>query len=467
MPLLSQDEALARARRIVEASPAGETEVTLDGVVDRFVRFADCGPTQSADRERCDVAVRVRVGTPGVDAREARASSGSLDEGALRAALERALALAQASPPDPELAPLGGPVDVAETALQRPTMDHTFREKVRWVEHALARTRERELFPAGLIETSGMTRTIVNSAGRAVHGERSRAAFSLTASSGVDSGLAAGSGFGAAIASNVEDIDPGRVVERATRKAVASRDPVAIEPGEYTVVLEPAAVGALLLFTGYRGFGARELEEKGSFLCGRLGRRAFSAGLSIRDDAAHEVYPGFLFDGEGSPRRRTALVERGELRGPVTDARWAKRLGIANTGHARPQPSARGPAPENLVVAPGDASLEELVAGVERGLLVTQLHCTSMIEPLGLTLTGTTRNGTFLIEDGSLAAPVRNLRFTQSLVEALGRVRRVGREPEVAGAPFSGEIVCPALCIDGFRFTSTTDLRAPALSSRP
>jgi PmbA protein len=238
---------------------------------------------------------------------------------------------------------------------------------------------------------------------------------------------------------------------------VRNRAPEPPAAGDYPVVLEPAAVSSILLFAAYQGFGAQEVEEQASFLCGRMGTRCFSELLTVHDDAANPLYPGFLFDGEGSPRRRVALIEEGTLSGPVTDRRWAARSGQPNTGHARPQPTAEGPRAENLCVAPGATSRDELIAGLERGLLVTQFHYTNLIDPRSLLLTGMTRNGTFLVEDGRIVRAVHNLRFTDSLVRAFAGVRAVGRELEVVGALFDGEVVCPALALDSFRFTSTTD----------
>lgn len=452
MTITRDEQSVEIAERLVAESTADETEVTLDAVEDRFVRFAEDGPTQDADRERVDVGIRVRFSSPG-GIREARATCGSLDPDALRAALRRALTLARIVEPNPELVPLGGPVEVPETAPDRPTLDHTFGEKAAFVAQAVEACRARGLLPAGLVRTTGLARTLVSSTGRAVHGARSRASFSLTATSSLEGGA---SGFAEAIASDVQRIDPASVVRRAVEKAERARDPRPVEPGEYTVVLEPAAVSALLLFAAYQGFGAQEVHEKASFLCGRIGERVAPGELSIFDDAHNAVHPGLPFDGEGTPKCRVALVDHGILGPPVTDSRWAEKTGAPNTGHAQPQPTTEGPSAQNLVVAPGEERIEDLVSGVGRGLLVTQFHYTNVIEPLDLTLTGMTRNGTFAIENGRVVHAVRDLRFTQSLVGALARITGVGRDLDVAGALFDGEVVCPALRIERFRFTSTT-----------
>ncbi len=460
MAHLQQDQARQLMTHQVESSPADHTQATLECSEDRFQRFAGEGPTQNADRERYELSVRVRVAGGGSQRgafegwREARASCGTLDQDDAQAALKRALTLAEFGEPNPELVPMGGPTQVPESAPQRPTLDHTFREKGEAVALALEACQSEGLVASGLVQTTALSRTLVNSEGRAVHGARSRASFSVTASPG---GAEGASGFAEAIHANVERIDPAQVVRRAVDKAVRGRSPRAIEPGEYTVVLEPAAVASLLLFAAYQGFGAREVEEKSSFLCGRVGERLFPGLLTIRDHAANEIYPGMLFDGEGSARRCVDLLQDGILRGPVTDQRWADRLGVENTGHAVQQPSPDGPTCQNLVLSAGDLSLEDLVAGVERGLLVSQFHYTNMIEPQELTLTGMTRNGLFAIQGGRVAEPVQNLRFTQTLVGALQNVTGVGNQLEVAGALFDGEVICPALRIDNFRFTSTAD----------
>jgi PmbA protein len=462
MPLCTADEAFEIARAIVLRSPADETEVTVDSLEDRFVRFAGEGPTQDGDRERVEIAIRARFGprggpraggvpsAPG-EWREARTTCGSLSRTSLERALEQCVELARASPSNPELVELGGPVDVPQTSPERPTLDHTFQEKAEWIGQALEAARAAGLSASGLAQTTALSRAIVNSRGREVHGATSRASFACTASG------RGGAGFAHAIASNVDALDPRGVIARAVDKASRSQSPRSLEPGEYTVVLEPPAVSAILLFAAYQGFGAREVEEGSSFLCGRIGERALSESVTIWDDAANELLAGLAFDGEGTPKRRVPLVERGVLGQPVTDRTWANKRGTQSTGHAQPQPSSQGPMPANLVVARGDSSLEELIEGVERGLLVSQLHYVNAIDPKELLLTGMTRNGTFLIEGGRVQTAVKNLRFTDGLVRALSAVTGVGDTWQVAGALFEGEVVAPPLRIDGFRFTSTTD----------
>lgn len=454
MTLLSSDHALEVCQALVDASPADETEVTLQAEEDRFVRYSPEGPSQNGDRERYELSIRVRLHTEG-GWKEARASLGTLglDDG--RAAIKRAMALAGAAAPDPKRLPLGGAVDIPGSAPHRPTQDHSFREKAEWIEAALTSCDQADLEPAGLARTTVFSRSLVNSAGRVAEGALSRAHFSLTATPSDGSG---DGGVAEQTHCDVGCIDPSEVIARAVDRGTRGRNPQKIEAQEYTVVLEPLAVSSLMLFLGYAGLGAQELHEECSPLVGRIGERIFPEDLHLQDDAGSLLHPGWRFDGEGTPRSQVDLITAGAFGHPVTDARWARTLGLPDTGHSPAQPSSDGPAPENLVLAAGPDSVEQLIHGVDNGLLISQFHYTNLIEPRDMILTGMTRGGTFRIQAGAVGHSVCNLRFTQSLVEALTRVTGVGNRLEVVGALFDGEIVCPALRIDGFRFTSTTEL---------
>ncbi len=452
MSILSNDHAVELCQQMVEQSPAAQTEVSLLAVEDRFVRFACHGPTQNADREKYEVAMRVRVQANGA-LREARATCGTIDPDDMRATLKRALTLAEHADPVAQGDVLGGAVTIPGSALERPTQDHTFREKRAWIEAAQAAAQPAGLATAGLVQTTALTRTLVNSAGRVAHGAKARASFALTAYDQKNSSVAASTEI---VHASVDKLDVSKAIASTVERAQAARAPQPIPAQEYTVILMPRAVSALLLGMAYRGFGAQEYHESRSPLCGRVGERIFPDGLCLMDDVHHELYPGIPFDGEGAPTLRTDLLRHGAFTGPVTNAHWARRLGLTNTGHGPAQPSSEGPRPQQLVLAPGHQSVEQLIASVDQGLLVHQFHYTNLMEPREMVFTGMTRGGTFRIEGGRVTHPVQNLRFTESLVRALTRVKGIGNQLEVAGALFGGEVLCPALRIDGFRFTSTT-----------
>lgn len=450
MSLPDSKALLAAARALCERSPADQTEVVVEAEADRFARYADAGPTQCADRERVDVSIRVQLAAPD-GFRTAKVCCGAFEGPAAERALERAIALAKVSPVDPGLHGLLGSVDVSPSEPPAATREHGLGDKVDWIQAALAACAPHGLKPAGLARTTSNTKALCTSEGRAVHGGSGTSSFSLTASG------ATGAGSHEGIASDVTQLDPRAVVEDAVETARRAQDPEAFGPEELPVVLGPQAVSSLLLFASYSGLGAREVHEKRSFLCGRVGEQVFRDCVDISDDVAHPLIGGLPFDGEGTPTRTVPLVQGGVPRGPVTDHHWSGVMGVENTGHARPQPDTEGPAPMHLVLHPGSATLEELIGGIDHGLYVRQFHYTNVIDPKDLMMTGMTRNGTFRIENGKLGAPVKNLRFTDSLVRVLDSVRAIGASPKVAGALFDGHVVAPPLALDRFRFTSATD----------
>jgi predicted Zn-dependent protease len=249
-------------------------------------------------------------------------------------------------------------------------------------------------------------------------------------------------------------IDAAALGREAAAKAGASNKAVSLDPGDYPVVLEEYAVVDILDMLGYLGFSALAVQEGRSFV--EPGRRVGSDLVTIRDDGADPAGLPMAFDYEGVAKERVELIDRGTCRGVVYDAQTAAREGRRSTGHGLPAPNSYGPFPINMVMAPGDTSREDLVAGLDRGLLVTRFHYTNPVHPKLAIVTGMTRDGTFLIENGAIVGPVRNLRFTQSYLEALGAVAAVGRERKTLRG-FLGGVVVPALRIDEFTFTGATE----------
>jgi len=222
-------------------------------------------------------------------------------------------------------------------------------------------------------------------------------------------------------------------------------------------VLEPAAVSTLVGFLAYMGFGGRALLEGRSCLSGKEGQTVSAPSISIWDDALSPLTLGIPFDFEGTPRKRVDLIKDGVFIDGVYDLRSAKQAGKRTTGHALPPPNPEGPFPLNLFMAPGDSTIEDMIAATRRGLLVTRFHYSNIVHTVESTITGMTRDGTFLIEDGQVKHPVKNFRFTQSILEALSSVSMIGRETELASEFFFSASRVPALKIDAFQFTGRSD----------
>ena len=217
------------------------------------------------------------------------------------------------------------------------------------------------------------------------------------------------------------------------------------------------AVDTLVAFLSYMGFGGRAVVEGRSPFSGKEGQRVCAESVDIYDDALSAETIGIPFDFEGTPKRRVSLIEEGVFRSGVHDRRSARMAGTESTGHALPPPNPEGPFPLNLLFEPGTASFEEMVGATERGLLVTRFHYSNIVHPKDAVITGMTRDGTFLIENGEIKHPVKNFRFTQSILEALSNVEMIGRESELASEFFFAASRVPALKISSFNFTSGSD----------
>jgi len=248
---------------------------------------------------------------------------------------------------------------------------------------------------------------------------------------------------------DIAAMNPAATAEVACDKCIAGRGAAAVSPGKYAVILEPAAVAELISTLGYLGLGALSLLEGRSFLCDRLGEKVVSERITIWDDATDSRGLAMPFDWEGQPRQKVMLIEKGIARGVVYDSRTANLTGRQTTGHALPAPNTAGPLPVHLFLAPGESTLQEMIASTERGILVTRFHYVNVVHEKQTVITGMTRDGTFLVKDGTLDKPLSNLRFTQSILAALEQTHLVGRE-----ATLNEYAYVPALKISEFAFTS-------------
>jgi predicted Zn-dependent protease len=270
-------------------------------------------------------------------------------------------------------------------------------------------------------------------------------------------------GWAANAGVSVDALDPAGVAARAAAK-VTGQDPIALEPGEYTVVLEADAIGSLLDFLGGLAFnGLAHVEGRGA-LSGRLGQRVAAPSINLSDSPRFTRTLPRAFDAEGAPKAPLPLIQDGVADAVTYDTRSAARAGTVSTGHAlAPGGSSWGSAPTNLVLTGGGAADEaELIAPIERGIYVTRFWYVNAVHEKSTLLTGMTRDGTFLIEDGKLAAPVQDMRFTDSVLrileatEALTSTQRLVCDAEFYGPRFATGVVTPALRAQGFRITGVS-----------
>ncbi len=460
--MLTRDQSAALFERVRKYATADEVEVLISSGRSELTRFANNTIHQHVAEEQSVVSVRAVVSQ-----RTARATTNKLDDDSLRRVVASAEALARVQQPDSDLLPMAGK-EAAEGGPSAParafetTAALTPEDRAAGVEKIVGVAQKNGLNAAGIFSSGESAEAILNSRGLFAWHEQTSAEVSVTML-GADS-----SGWQKSNSPDVQKLDPVALAETAVRKARESAAPREIPPGKYTVVLEPAAVLDLVGFMFY-DFGGMALLEQRSFLNNRLGGRIFGENVTIYDDVYHPLQSGAPFDGEGVRRRRVQLVVKGAVKNLVYARATAEKMKrselaaragrIESTGHGFSLPNEMGEAPMNIVFDSGPAAstqtVEQMVAGTERGILVTRLWYIREVDPYEKILTGMTRDGTFLIESGRLKHGVRNFRFNQSLVGMLSSVEAMSAPVRTSGEE-SFDMVVPAMKVRDFNFTEVT-----------
>jgi PmbA protein len=301
----------------------------------------------------------------------------------------------------------------------------------------------------GSFSTSGEALAIANSAGIRV--SQSRTSSQLLT---VHMSPGGGNGYAEAVSTDASTIDAAALGREAAAKARASDNAVSLPPGDYPVVLEEYAVTDITDYLGFLGFSALAVQESRSFF--EPGRKVGSDLVSIVDDGGDTAGLPMAFDYEGVRKQRVPLLEAGVCREVVYDSQTAARAGRTSTGHGLPAPNAYGPFPLNSIMAAGTTSRDDLIGGLDRGLLVTRFHYTNTVHPKLAIITGMTRDGTFLVEGGKITGPVRNLRFTMSYLDAIAGISAVSSSRKTLRGMLGGTVV-PAVRIDAWTFTGATE----------
>jgi PmbA protein len=440
---------LGLAERVLGfAEKESPTEVEVMAMADdgSLTRFANSEIHQNVAESNVQVNLRFVTGK-----RVGVASTNRSDDEGLRLLAERAAAIARNSEELGDWGGLPGPTPIREvpegyaasTAAASPEL------RAEGVRAVIAAADAAGVKSFGSFSTATETLGIANSKGIRAAQQRTVSQL-LTVAMAPDGG----SGYSESAAVDVSQIDAAEVGRQAAEKAKATGNPVAVDPGDWPVILEEYAVVDLLSMLGYMGFSALAVQEERSF--SEPGRKVGSELVSIVDDGTDPATLPMAFDYEGVAKERVSLIERGVCRDVVYDAQTAARAGRASTGHGLPAPNPYGPFPLNMAMAAGSTPRDELVKGLDRGLLVTRFHYTNPVHPKLAIVTGMTRDGTFYIEDGRIKGPVRNLRFTQSYLEALAATTAISSERRTLKGDFGGVLV-PAIRVDSWTFTGATE----------
>ena len=438
----------AAARRVLELSDAAAIEVITMEQDGALTRFANSEIHQNVVEHRVSLRIRVIEGD-----RLGVASTNRLDETALRETLARAREVASAQAPDAAQPGLAPPATIVPTALVRATVESTPNQRAELVGRMCATAGTGGVRAFGAVSADVTTFTIANSNGLFVSSPRCVATARMAAM-----GAAGNSGYGARTSQSIDDLEVQAAADEAVDRAVRHRDPITLDAGQYPVVMEEEAIGELLEYLAYIGFGALAVEEGRTFM--RPGERVSGPAVNIWDDGLDAGGLPMPFDFEGVPKQRVSLIEAGMATGVVHDMATAARAGVRSTGHGLPAPNPYGPMASNLFIGGGVAAGKEaLCEGIERGIWVTRLWYVNVVDPTSSVLTGMTRDGTFLIENGEVTRPIKNMRFTQSILEAFAGCSGATRATKlVAGTDydFVAAYNVPAMRLDSFNFTSAT-----------
>ncbi len=437
----AEDELKRFMSGLLERSPAQQTEVMVTEWDSALTRFANNGIHQNV-AER-NVSVRVRVVN---DGKTGVASINQLNERAAADVLKRAVAIADLQPRS-EVVPMPGPATARPVeAWSDATAATTPEERADFVQTVCTKAGQAGLKAFGAYSTTAGQFAIANSLGL-LHHQRSTQATVNSVVMGD-----AGSGYADRGAIDVRELDKDQLASEVIEKAQRNQNAQPVEPGVYEVVLEEYAVAEMLEFMSFMGFGALAAQEERSFM--RLGERITGEQVSIWDEGLDRTGVPASFDFEGVPKQRVELITNGVASGLVYDMQTATRAGRQSTGHGLPAPNTEGPFAVNLFMKPGSAVKADLVSDIKRGIWVTRFWYVRVVHPKASIITGMTREGTFLIENGKITRPVKDLRFTQSILEAFNGTLALTGSTKLQVSEYIGAARVPAVRLKAFAFTS-------------
>jgi PmbA protein len=467
--MLDQNKAHELFEKIRKYCTADDVEVIIGGGRSTLTRFANNAITQNVAEENYDISVRTVF-----DGRTARASTNKFDDDSLRRVVQSSEALARVQEPDLDLAPMyssdeaksasfrraGTEPDIPPSRYFEQTAKIGPLERAEVVRQMVAVALREKLTAAGVCADGEHIEALFNSRGIARFHRQSSAEASITMLAG------SSSGWQKANSPDVSKLNSVALAETAAKKARDSAAPQELAAGKYTVILEASAVLDMIGF-GFWDFGGLALLDQRSFLNNRIGTQLFGKNITVFDDAYHPLQSGPAFDGEGVRRQRIELIRNGVVKNVVHSRATAMRLNksefksqvgeVHPTGHGFPLPNELGEMPMNIVFEPSNhpKSVDQMISETERGVLVTRLWYIREVEPYEKMLTGMTRDGTFLIENGRVKHGILNFRFNESLIHMLSNVEAMS-EPARASGEESFDMVVPAMKVKDFNFTEVT-----------
>ncbi|RBL91652.1 TldD/PmbA family protein [Chitinophaga flava] len=442
MAILKKEEAKALLQKVLAYSKADECEVALRGEEGGNIRYARNAVSTAGDIDNVTLSVTSSFGK-----RSGTATINEFDDAALERVVKRAEELARLAPENPEYMPLRGPADFkdAKTYVET-TAAMTPDTRAEAVAQSIQVAKEASLEAAGFIENTTSFSAIMNSKGLFAYDRDTNVVFTITTRNNAGTG----SGFAARGYNDISKLDTLAATKIAAAKASKSAGARAIEPGKYTVILEPVAA-TYMLENMFRGLDARNADEGRSFMSkpgggNRIGEQLMDEKVTLYSDPFHPDLPANTWSRDGFPLEKTTWVDKGVVKNLTYSQYWAKNKGV--------QPV---PQPSNIIMEGGTASLEDLIKSTEKGILISRLWYIRLVDAQTLLLTGLTRDGTFYIENGEIKYPVKNFRFNESPVIMLNNVEALGKTERSISIESYRSYLIPPMKIRDFTFTSLSD----------
>lgn len=439
MPILSNDDAKAILTRVMKLSKADDCEALLSGSVSGNIRYARNSVSTAGTASDATLAVQSNYGK-----RVGTATVNEFDDDSLARAVRRSEELARLSPENPEFMPVLGPQKyVSSRAYFDATANISPTYRARAAADSIEPSRKADAVAAGFLTDSADFQALMNSQGLYAYHQSTNANLTVT----VRTTDGTGSGWASRDVNDVRELDAAQTSRVAIDKAVRSRNPRALEPGKYTVILEPSAASGLIapmLFS----FDARQADEGRSFLSkkggNKLGEKMFDQRVNIYADPSHPQVPAAPWNNGGEALQPLQIVKDGAIANLFYSRYWAEQ---------RERDSV--PFPNNVIFEGGKRSLDAMIGDTQKGILVTRTWYIRSVDPQTLLYTGLTRDGTFYIEDGKLKYPLKNFRFNESPVIMLNNLEELGRPQRVS--LFGRPALIPPMKIREFTFSSLSD----------
>jgi predicted Zn-dependent protease len=446
--MLGIDFVKERISRALELSESDETQVVLLAQDQALTRFANNIIHQNVSESNAAVTITAVLGK-----RTGTASTNDLSDDGLSKTASRALSHARSSHEDPHFPGLPEPQEIKRVkAYDEETAGCDPVVRAEAVGQICAQAKENALTAYGAFSTAAAEAAVANSNGLTAYHSGTRAILQTTIAGDNGSSMAESSNW------RISQLDASLVGKEAIERALKAQNPRAVDPGRYDVVLGPYAVMDIVNNLNWTGISAKNVQEGGSWMVGRMGKQVMSPKISIWDDGRDPAGAPLPFDFEGMPRSKVTIVDKGIVQGPVYDRYTAAKDNTETTGHASPPDMLwfSGPVAFHLFMASGDSSQEDMIRSTGKGLYINRFWYTRTVHPRDCVITGMTRDGVWMIEDGELSYPVKDLRFTQSYIEALANVISVGSTRKLRISEMGSSICVPSLKISAFNFTGVT-----------